>query len=58
MQRLAVSLSSDEAVWDAVMNNELVRKLRHSPFLGLFYILLIHLHKYVMLKQILLGDFN
>lgn len=34
VKRLAVSLSSDEAVWDAVMNNELVRKLRHSPFLA------------------------
>lgn len=25
-----MSLSSDKAVWDAVMNNELVRQLRES----------------------------
>ncbi|KAJ4727219.1 Uncharacterized conserved protein (UCP012943) [Melia azedarach] len=32
VKRLVVSLSSDKAVWDAVMNNELVRKLRESPY--------------------------
>ena len=31
MQRLVVSLSSDKAFWDAIMNNELVRNLR-EPF--------------------------
>ncbi|KAJ0112957.1 hypothetical protein Patl1_00158 [Pistacia atlantica] len=34
VKRLVVSLSSDEVVWDAVLNNELVRKLLHSPFLA------------------------
>ncbi|XP_015887680.3 uncharacterized protein LOC107422698 [Ziziphus jujuba] len=28
VQRLVVSIASDKAVWDAIMNNELVRKLR------------------------------
>lgn len=30
MQRMVVSLSSDAAVWDAVMNNEVVQQLRRS----------------------------
>lgn len=30
VQRMVVSLSSDRAVWDAVMNNEVVRELRES----------------------------
>ncbi|XP_071732703.1 uncharacterized protein [Rutidosis leptorrhynchoides] len=30
VQRMVISLSSDKAVWDAVMNNEVVRKLRES----------------------------
>ncbi|KAE8721257.1 Structural constituent of nuclear pore isoform 1 [Hibiscus syriacus] len=31
IKRLVVSLSSDKAVWNAIMNNELVRKLCDSP---------------------------
>ncbi|XVF73481.1 hypothetical protein PTKIN_Ptkin12aG0204600 [Pterospermum kingtungense] len=31
VKRLVVSLSSDKAVWDAIMNNELVRKLFDFP---------------------------
>lgn len=27
---MVISLSSDKAVWDAVMNNEVVRELRES----------------------------
>ncbi|GAB4825911.1 hypothetical protein Ancab_008778 [Ancistrocladus abbreviatus] len=30
IQRMVVSLSSDKAVWDAVLNNEVVRELRES----------------------------
>nr|XP_043613001.1 uncharacterized protein LOC122584972 isoform X2 [Erigeron canadensis] len=30
VQRMVMSLSSDKAVWDAVMNNEVVRELRES----------------------------
>ncbi|KAI3712577.1 hypothetical protein L1987_71136 [Smallanthus sonchifolius] len=30
VQRMVISLSSDKAVWDAVMNNEAVRELRES----------------------------
>ncbi|KAL7001713.1 hypothetical protein U1Q18_002861 [Sarracenia purpurea var. burkii] len=30
IQRMVMSLSSDKAVWDAVMNNEVVRELRES----------------------------
>ncbi|KAF2303538.1 hypothetical protein GH714_019047 [Hevea brasiliensis] len=30
IKRLVISLSSDKAVWDAVMNNEVVRQLRES----------------------------
>lgn len=30
VQRMVVSLSSDQAVWDAVMNNEVVKELRES----------------------------
>ncbi|KAF7147482.1 hypothetical protein RHSIM_Rhsim03G0165400 [Rhododendron simsii] len=30
MQRMVMSLSSDKAVWDAVLNNEVVRELRES----------------------------
>ncbi|KAK9059668.1 hypothetical protein SSX86_020372 [Deinandra increscens subsp. villosa] len=30
VQRMVISLSSDKAVWDAVMNNEVVRELRES----------------------------
>ncbi|XP_021823440.1 uncharacterized protein LOC110764731 isoform X2 [Prunus avium] len=30
VQRMVISLSSDRAVWDAVMNNEVVRELRES----------------------------
>ncbi|XP_057776781.1 uncharacterized protein LOC130995496 [Salvia miltiorrhiza] len=30
VQRMVVSLSSDQAVWDAVLNNEVVRELRGS----------------------------
>lgn len=32
VKRLVVSLSSDRAVWEAVINNVLVRKLRESPY--------------------------
>jgi hypothetical protein len=32
---MVISLSSDKAVWDAVMNNEVVRELRESYFAGL-----------------------
>ncbi|KAH9733298.1 hypothetical protein KPL70_010541 [Citrus sinensis] len=32
VKRLVVSLSSDRAVWEAVINNELVRKLRESLY--------------------------
>ncbi|XP_062163105.1 uncharacterized protein LOC133870081 [Alnus glutinosa] len=32
VQRMVISLSSDKAVWDAVMNNEVVRELRESYF--------------------------
>lgn len=28
MQRMVISLSSDKAVWDAVMNNEVVREIK------------------------------
>lgn len=42
MQRMVVSLSSDENVWNAVMNNELVRKLRASLGSGLFTVLYFH----------------
>lgn len=28
MQRMVISLSSDKAVWEAVMNNEVVREIR------------------------------
>lgn len=31
---MVVSLSSDRAVWDAVMNNEVVRELRESFYAG------------------------
>ncbi|PRQ32438.1 hypothetical protein RchiOBHm_Chr5g0046391 [Rosa chinensis] len=34
VQRIVVSLSSDRAVWDAVMNNEVVRELRESFYAG------------------------
>lgn len=30
MQRMVISLSSDKAVWDAVLNNEVVRELKES----------------------------
>lgn len=30
VQRMVISLSSDNAVWDAVLNNEMVRELRES----------------------------
>lgn len=30
MQRMVISLSSDKAVWDAVLNNEVVKELRGS----------------------------
>ncbi|KAF3433168.1 hypothetical protein FNV43_RR24270 [Rhamnella rubrinervis] len=30
VQRMVISLSSDKAVWDAVLNNEVVRELRES----------------------------
>ncbi|XP_071734474.1 uncharacterized protein [Rutidosis leptorrhynchoides] len=30
VQRMVISLSSDKAIWDAVMNNEVVRELRES----------------------------
>lgn len=31
---MVVSLSSDKAVWDAVLNNEVVRELRESYAAG------------------------
>ncbi|GAV88291.1 hypothetical protein CFOL_v3_31714 [Cephalotus follicularis] len=31
-KRLVVALSSDKAIWDAVINNESVRKLRECPY--------------------------
>lgn len=31
-----MSLSSDKAVWDAVLNNEVVRELRESLIKGLY----------------------
>lgn len=31
-----MSLSSDKTVWDAVLNNEVVRELRESLIKGLF----------------------
>ncbi|BFG23138.1 hypothetical protein CerSpe_094130 [Prunus speciosa] len=34
VQRMVISLSSDRAVWDAVMNNEVVRELRESFYAG------------------------
>lgn len=34
MQRMVLSLSSDKTVWDAVMNNEVVRELRESYYAG------------------------
>ncbi|KAG6425434.1 hypothetical protein SASPL_115869 [Salvia splendens] len=34
VQRMVVSLSSDKAVWDAVMNNEVVKELRGSMHRG------------------------
>lgn len=34
VQRMVISLSSDKAVWDAVMNNEVVRELRESVTQG------------------------
>lgn len=33
-QRMVMSLSSDKAVWDAVMNNEVVRELRETYYAG------------------------
>lgn len=33
---MVVALSSDKAVWDAVMNNDVVRELRDSFVKGLF----------------------
>lgn len=35
VQRLVLSLSSDKALWDAVTNNELVKRLREPPVSGL-----------------------
>lgn len=35
---MVVSLSSDKAVWDAVLNNEVVQELRNSLGQGLFVI--------------------
>lgn len=35
---MVVSLSSDKAVWDAVLNNEVVQELRKSLGQGLFEI--------------------
>ncbi|KAF3956973.1 hypothetical protein CMV_017961 [Castanea mollissima] len=32
VQRMVISLSSDKAVWDAVLNNEVVRELKESYF--------------------------
>ncbi|XP_059460718.1 uncharacterized protein LOC132189900 isoform X4 [Corylus avellana] len=32
VQKMVISLSSDKAVWDAVMNNEVVRELRDSYY--------------------------
>ncbi|KAL5798894.1 hypothetical protein ACOSQ2_003714 [Xanthoceras sorbifolium] len=34
VKRLVVSLASDRAIWDAIMNNELVRNLHESPYPG------------------------
>ncbi|KAB2596510.1 hypothetical protein D8674_031960 [Pyrus ussuriensis x Pyrus communis] len=34
VQRMVMALSSDTAVWDAVMNNEVVRELRESSYAG------------------------
>ncbi|KAK1388231.1 hypothetical protein POM88_016409 [Heracleum sosnowskyi] len=34
IQRMVVALSSDKAVWDAVMNNDVVRELRDSIVKG------------------------
>jgi len=34
LQRLVKSLSTDEAVWEAVMNNEVVQQLRGSISAG------------------------
>ena len=31
LQRLVLSLSSDKALWDAITNNELVKKLQEPP---------------------------
>ncbi|KAL8096021.1 hypothetical protein AgCh_037110 [Apium graveolens] len=41
VQRMVVSLSSDKAVWDAVMNNDVVRELRDSFLKGLYNINMI-----------------
>ncbi|CAL1354763.1 unnamed protein product [Linum trigynum] len=32
VQRMVTSISSDAAIWDAVMNNEVVRELRHAYY--------------------------
>lgn len=34
MQRIVKSLSTDEAVWEAVLNNEVVQELRESISAG------------------------
>ncbi|CAI0380920.1 unnamed protein product [Linum tenue] len=34
VQRMVTSISSDAAIWDAVMNNEVVRELRHAYYPG------------------------
>lgn len=34
VQRMVISLASDNSVWDAVMNNEVVRELRDSVYEG------------------------
>jgi hypothetical protein len=33
-QKMVVSLSSDKAVWDAVLNNAVVRELRETYYAG------------------------
>jgi len=30
VQRMVISLSSDKAVWDAILNNEAVREIREK----------------------------
>lgn len=35
---MVASLSSDKAVWDAVMNNEAVKELKESFYTGLHFI--------------------